>query len=189
MVLPAPSRPDHLLIPVVLNLLVTGTVCFIRTKDSGLKTGAYLLHVALLLFMRLQPRASQDYRRSTATATRAGLLKRFRSFADCRSKFEILTHFQKNPAGSGYSKGPRKLPDPERPPQPGLSLFFLFCELSLSLRAFCCISILLRVHHILANPIFEPEKCKAYIAYTCKMCILNNKVRALQTDNSIAIFF
>jgi hypothetical protein len=30
---------------------------------------------------------------------------------------------------------------------------------------------------VAANPIFEPEKCKAYIAYTCKMCILNNKVR------------
>jgi hypothetical protein len=34
------------------------------------------------------------------------------------------------------------------------------------------------VDHHAANPIFEPEKCKAYIAYTCKMCILNNKVRA-----------
>jgi hypothetical protein len=28
---------------------------------------------------------------------------------------------QKNPAGSGYSKGPRKMPDPERPPQPGVN--------------------------------------------------------------------
>jgi hypothetical protein len=36
-----------------------------------------------------------------------------------------MTLFQKNPAGSGYSKGPRKLPDPERPPQPGSSVAFL----------------------------------------------------------------
>jgi len=94
MVPPAPSRPNHLLIPVVLNLHVTGTVCFIRTKDFGLKTGAYLLHVAPFLFMRLQPRASQDYRRSTTAATRAGLLKRFCSFAqiaDLNSKFSRIS--------------------------------------------------------------------------------------------------
>jgi hypothetical protein len=92
------------------------------------------------------------------------------------SKHEMLIVLQKNPAGSGYSKGPRKLPDPERPPQPGFIFFYVFFEIHCFYSVFVALNFMIRGP---ANPIFEPEKCKAYIAYTCKMCILNNKVRGL----------
>jgi hypothetical protein len=50
-------------------------------------------------------------------------------FLPRRPSILILT--QKNPAGSGYSKGPRKLPDPERPPQPGSYPCFCVSQISL----------------------------------------------------------
>jgi hypothetical protein len=105
-------------------------------------------------------------------------LDSFLHFPIIMDAVNLILSSQKNPAGSGYSKGPRKLPDPERPPQPGTtfasvssSCFFIF-NLSPQHRVMLNLTVIFS-----ANPIFEPEKCKAYIAYTCKMCVLNNKVR------------
>jgi hypothetical protein len=140
----------------------------------------------LLCSQAAQSRPSQNFCRSFTATPRSGVFVPMRHCTAPRRcistgvpQFPKHDAFPEKPRWFRLLEGPAQAARPRAPAAARfLSRFPAFAR-SIACSKLPKIYFLRLFDNHVANPIFEPEKCKAYIAYTCKMCILNNKVRAM----------